>query len=260
MASDRPAVPTASASGGVVQRHIKGQRPVTVPSLYIDPGDFAITFQGPDSPILRRAASRCKVVLFPPGAQPVPAPEGALRLTGLHITTSQPDPSQFVPRDDESYTLSIVAGTASANATTTWALPGLLRFFFFKCNHCLGLCPGQPNGLHAHAHARASTLAPARACPRGLLLDTSRHFMPMTVMKQVLDDMSSTFLNALHWHVVDSPSFPLESKTHPELARHGAYPPSAVYTTEDVQELLAYARDRGIAVVPEFEILGHTES
>ena len=67
-------------------------------------------------------------------------------------------------------------------------------------------------------------------------------------------------LNTLHWHMVDDQSFPVESTALPNLAGLGAYSPAHTYSHADLREVVAYARARGIAVLPEFDIPGHSSS
>eukprot|EP00696_Hemimastix_kukwesjijk_P004782 gnl/Hemi2/16112_TR5345_c0_g1_i1.p1 gnl/Hemi2/16112_TR5345_c0_g1~~gnl/Hemi2/16112_TR5345_c0_g1_i1.p1 ORF type:complete len:324 (-),score=21.44 gnl/Hemi2/16112_TR5345_c0_g1_i1:100-1032(-) len=64
---------------------------------------------------------------------------------------------------------------------------------------------------------------------RGLLVDSSRHFMPKRVLKRILDTMSMVKLNVMHWHIIDSHSFPLEVKSYPKLWQ-GTWSPSERYT------------------------------
>jgi hexosaminidase len=91
---------------------------------------------------------------------------------------------------------------------------------------------------------------------RGLLVDVSRHFMPVEQIKRTLDGMAMVKLNVLHWHLTDDQGFRVESKRYPRLHRLGS--DGQYYTQVQLREIVAYARDRGIRVVPEFDMPGHS--
>ena len=93
---------------------------------------------------------------------------------------------------------------------------------------------------------------------RGLHLDVSRHWMPLEVVKRNLDGMAAVKLNVFHWHLSDDQGFRVESKRFPKLQELGS--DGLYYTQDQVREVIAYARDRGIRVVPEFDMPGHTTS
>jgi hexosaminidase len=93
---------------------------------------------------------------------------------------------------------------------------------------------------------------------RGLLIDVSRHFMPLDVLKRNLDGMAAVKMNVLHWHLSDDQGFRVESKRFPKLQEMGS--DGSYYTQAEIREFVAYARDRGIRIVPEFDIPGHSRS
>jgi hexosaminidase len=93
---------------------------------------------------------------------------------------------------------------------------------------------------------------------RGLHIDVSRHWMPVDVIKRNLDGMAAVKLNVFHWHLSDNQGFRVESKKYPKLHELGS--DGLFYTQDQVREVLAYARERGIRVVPEFDVPGHSTS
>src|SRR5437762_250229 len=93
---------------------------------------------------------------------------------------------------------------------------------------------------------------------RGLLIDVARHFETMEVLKRNLDAMAAVKLNVLHWHLTEDQGFRVESKKFPKLHQLGS--DGNYYTQDQVREIIAYARDRGIRVMPEFDIPGHSTS
>jgi len=93
---------------------------------------------------------------------------------------------------------------------------------------------------------------------RGLLIDVGRHFEPVEVLKRNLDAMAAVKLNVLHWHLTEDQGFRVESKKYPKLHQLGS--DGNYYTQEQIKDVIAYARERGIRVVPEFDIPGHSTS
>jgi len=93
---------------------------------------------------------------------------------------------------------------------------------------------------------------------RGMLIDVSRHFIPLDVLKRNLDGMAAVKMNVLHWHLSDDQGFRVESKKFPRLTGMGS--DGQFYTQDEIREFIAYAHDRGIRVIPEFDIPGHSRS
>ena len=99
---------------------------------------------------------------------------------------------------------------------------------------------------------------------RGFMLDESRHFFGKEKVKQYLDIMASLRMNVFHWHLTDEPGWRIEIKRYPKLTTIGAVgnyhnpdAPATFYTQEDIKEIVAYAAERHIMVVPEFDMPGH---
>ncbi len=90
---------------------------------------------------------------------------------------------------------------------------------------------------------------------RGLLIDASRHFMPLDVIQRNIDAMAAVKLNVLHWHLTDDQGFRIESKAYPKLHELGS--DGRYYKQSEVKDIVAYAAERGIRVVPEFDLPGH---
>lgn len=99
---------------------------------------------------------------------------------------------------------------------------------------------------------------------RGFMLDESRHFFGKEKVKQYLDIMASLRMNIFHWHLTDEPGWRIEIKKYPKLTTVGAIgnwhdpnAPAQFYTQEEIKEIVAYAAERHITVVPEFDMPGH---
>ncbi|WP_293304032.1 beta-N-acetylhexosaminidase [Pedobacter sp. UBA5917] len=105
--------------------------------------------------------------------------------------------------------------------------------------------------------------APAYAW-RGLMLDESRHFFGREKVKSILNWMAFYKLNTFHWHLTDEPAWRLEIKNYPNLALIGgigdylnADLPAQFYTQAEIKEIIAYAAERYIKVIPEIDMPGH---
>ena len=90
---------------------------------------------------------------------------------------------------------------------------------------------------------------------RGLMIDVARHFQPIAVLKRNLDAMAAVKMNVFHWHLTDDQGFRVESKTHPKLHELGS--DGQYYTQEQIKDIVTYASNKGIRIVPEFDVPGH---
>jgi hexosaminidase len=90
---------------------------------------------------------------------------------------------------------------------------------------------------------------------RGLMIDVARHFQPVEVLKRNLDAMAAVKMNVFHWHLTDDQGFRIESKIYPKLHELGS--DGLYYTQNQIKEVVQYASDRGIRVVPEVDVPGH---
>jgi hexosaminidase len=147
--------------------------------------------------------------------------------------------------DDESYNLEITANQAKITApTTVGAMRGLETF--------LQLLEGNKEGFYFPA---VSINDKPRFAWRGLMIDSARHYQPMDVMRRNLDAMAAVKLNVLHWHLTEDQGFRVESLKFPELYKLGS--DGNFYTQTEIREIIKYAADRGIRVMPEFDMPGH---
>jgi hexosaminidase len=90
------------------------------------------------------------------------------------------------------------------------------------------------------------------------MIDVARHFIPMDVLKRNVDAMAAVKMNVLHLHLTDDEGFRIESKKYPLFHQKGS--DGLYYTQEEMKGLIEYARLRGIMIVPEFDMPGHTRS
>ncbi|QES06360.1 beta-N-acetylhexosaminidase [Streptomyces venezuelae] len=143
--------------------------------------------------------------------------------------------------------------------------------------------------LGPHAYRRAPVADGGRDLPyvtvedrprfgwRGLMLDVSRHFMPKDDVLRYLDLLAAHKLNVFHFHLTDDQGWRIEIKRHPRLTEVGSWrarskwghrasplwddtPHGGYYTQDDIREIVAYATERHITVVPEIDLPGHSQA
>ena len=93
---------------------------------------------------------------------------------------------------------------------------------------------------------------------RGVMLDVCRHWMPKEVLLRTIDAMAAVKMNVFHIHLSEDQGFRVESKVFPKLHEIGSN--GKYYTQDDIREIVTYAAERGIRVVPEFDVPGHSKS
>lgn len=210
---------------------------------------FAIALDGQQDAVVERAALRT--------LQRLAAQTGVLlnrSLVGddqkpkLLIRCERPTAEIQSAVEDESYTLTVTPEQARLNAPSRYGvLRGLETF--------LQLVEVGTDGFVVPC----VTIKDAPRFPwRGVLIDVCRHWIPKDVLKRNLDAMAAVKLNVFHWHLTEDQAFRIESKRFPAMHRKGSN--GQYFTQEDVREIVGYARDRGIRVVPEFDMPGHTTS
>jgi len=148
--------------------------------------------------------------------------------------------------EDESYTLEVTLTGASITAPNDLgALHGLQTF--------LQLVSISPEGFVAPAVIIKDI---PRFPWRGLMIDTARHFIPLEVLRRNIDGMEVVKMNVFHWHLSENQGFRVESRKFPKLHEMGSN--GLYYTQDEIRGLIAFARERGIRVVPEFDLPGHS--
>lgn len=210
--------------------------------------NFTIVFTGYTEPRLDRAAGRFLLqlrrqtgLLIHPHSSKSDSAKATLVVHSDHASS----PVQEVG-EDESYTLEVTSSGAKLNAANPLGvLRGLQTF--------LQLVDASTDGF---ALPSVAIKDQPRFVWRGLMIDSSRHFTPLDVLKRNLDGMEAVKLNVFHWHLSDNQGFRAESKKLQKLQTLGS--DGQYYTQDEIRDVIAYARDRGIRVVPEFDMPGHS--
>jgi hexosaminidase len=236
-------------SGGV---QAQASLPLMPLPAQVKPGDgvflvtngFGITLQGFQEPRLERAKQRFLNMLSKQTGIPLWR-EAVLNQPSFFINTKGPSAAVQQVDEDESYHLQISATEVHLEAANPLGvLHGLQTF--------LQLVRITPRGFVVPAMTIDDQ---PRFLWRGLMLDVSRHFQPLDVVYRTLDGMEAVKMNVFHWHLSDNQGFRVESKVSPLLQEKGS--DGLFYTQEQIRDVIAYARDRGIRVMPEFEMPGH---
>jgi len=214
-------------------------------SLHVD-SVFSVAFTGYTELRLERARERFLRQLARQTGLPLsfkPAKSGKATLV---VETEHASKEIQEVGEDESYILDVSTASARIRASTPLgAMHGLQTF--------LQLVDVSPDGFAAPA----ITIQDKPRFPwRGLMIDSARHFIPLDVVRRNLDGMEAVKMNVFHWHLSENQGFRAESKKFPKLHELGS--DSLYYTQDEIRDLIAYAKDRGIRVVPEFDMPGHS--
>lgn len=202
-------------------------------------GPFALRWTGcGNAELLDRAAARLRA--------------DVIRQTGLILDPAAPVPLAIAcksadPAVDsgEAYRLRVTAAGVAVQADGP---AGVLRAFA-TLRQLVGLAPGGIVLPHVSIDD-----AP-RFAWRGLLLDPARNFIRIATLKRQIDAMERVKLNVLHLHLSDDQGFRVESRRFPRLTQGGEF-----YSQSDIRELARYAADRGVRIVPEFDVPGHSRA
>jgi hexosaminidase len=153
---------------------------------------------------------------------------------------------------DESYTLTVPATSSSIQITakTVWgALHAFTTLQQIVILEGQGLIIEQPVTIKDHPNYPY----------RGVMVDTGRNFISVPKIKEQIDGLALSKMNILHWHITDSQSWPIELQAYPDFTKD-AYSARERFSARDVQDIISYARARGVRVIPEIDMPGHSAS
>lgn len=210
-------------------------------------GNFGIALTGYKEPRLERARQRFLDILSAETGIPLWR-EAIVNQPHFLIQTAGPSAAVQQLGEDESYRLEISSTDVQ-----------------LKAPNPLGVIRGLQTFLQLVRITPKAFSVPAvivddkpRFPWRGLLIDSGHRFVPIPVIKRNLDGMEAVKFNVFHWRFADNQGFHIESKKFPLLHIKGSG--GFYYSQDEVREIIAYARDRGIRVVPEFDLPCHTTS
>jgi len=208
---------------------------------------FSVGISGNSDPRLQRGVERfLNDLRRQTGMLPLDMKETEPSKAMLVIRAAHANKEVLELGEDESYSLEVsTAGAKLDTPTTLGALHGLQTF--------LQLVTTTADGFAVPA---LSIQDKPRFPWRGLMIDVGRHFIPLDVLRRNLDGMAAVKLNVLHWHLSENQGFRVESKKFPKLHEMGS--DGLFYTQDEIRDLIAYARERGIRVMPEFDMPGHS--
>src|SRR5215472_1217860 len=216
-------------------------------SLRVD-SSFSVALTGFTEPRLERGVERFLQQLARQTAIPLNFTPSKSGQATLVIRTDHASKEIQEVGEDESYSLEVTPAGAKLTAPNPLGtLHGLQTFLQLVDVSSSGFAAG---GVTIQDRPRFPW--------RGLMIDSARHFIPLEVLRRNLDGMEALKMDVFHWHLSDNQGFRVESKRFPKLQELGS--DGLYYTQDEIRDVIAYARDRGIRVVPEFDMPGHSTS
>jgi len=214
---------------------------------FVIDGHFGIALKGYQEPRLERAQQRFLDLLSRETGIPLWR-EARLNAPHFLVQTGGPSAPTQQLGDDESYRLEVSTTDVQLTAPSPIGVFRGLQTF-------LQLVRVTPRSFSVPV----VTIDDQPRFPwRGLLIDSGHRFVPVSVIKRNLDGMEAVKLNVFHWRFADDQGFHVESKKFPLLQQKGSG--GFYYSQDEVREIIGYAHDRGIRVVPEFDVPCHTAS
>lgn len=212
---------------------------------FVFDGNFDVQLAGYTEPRLQDARARFLDRLAAETGMPLNHRKASPKVELVVTTDAASQPVQQLG-EDESYHLQVTSSGIQLHAKNPL---GVLR----GLQTVLQLVTVTPQGYALPAVTIEDT---PRFSWRGLMIDTGRHFMPLSVIERNLDGMEAVKLNVFHWHLSDDQGFRAESRTYPLLTEKGSS--GLFYSQAQIKQVIEYARARGIRVVPEFDMPCHT--
>ena len=172
-------------------------------------------------------------------------------------------PDRYPIPEGEAYVIRITPEVINVHAATPAG-------HFFGLQSLLQLIEASPKSSDGSVKLACRDIVDSpRFAWRGYMLDESRHFTGQDGVKRLLDAMARFKLNRLHWHLTDSPAWRIEIKKYPELTRTGGRgsetdrrkdAPANYHTQAQIREIVSYAKQRGITIIPEIDMPGHADA
>jgi len=207
---------------------------------------FSMAFIGYIEPRLERSGERFLRQLARQTGLPLSLKMAKPAKATLVIQTDHASKEIQEVGEDESYVLEVTPTGAKLTAPTPLGAMHGLQTFLQLVDVSLG-------GFAAPA---LKIQDQPRFPWRGLMIDSARHFIPLDVIRRNIDGMEAVKMNVFHWHLSENQGFRVESRKFPKLHELGS--DSLYYTQDEIRDLITYAKDRGIRLVPEFDMPGHS--